>query len=465
VSSIADLAAGLAAAFLSGEWSARQLELRAQTALDARPRWLRGLCGRVIARLPEPPAEVQTRALELERDEPLIEAWKRAPTAWHIRQWFLPEPRMAAVSGPPAHWPLPPLTTLGALATMHTLEPAELAWFADVQRRNIARADAPLRHYHYRWVPKRSGGYRLLETPKPRIKRIQRTLLRELLSAIPPDDAAHGFVATRSVSSFVLPHVGQRVVLRLDLEDFFASIALRRVRALFARVGYPSEVAAALAGLCCAATPEAVLRANPERDPFERQRAAERLRSSHLPQGAPTSPALSNLIAFRLDRRLSGLARSAGGRYSRYADDLAFSGDRRFERGLRGFIPRAAAIVEEEGFRVRFRKLRAMRAGTQQRLCGLIVNARPNVARRDYDALRATLHNAARLGPASQNLSGQPDFRAHLLGRIAWVAHVHPQRGVRLRALFERIVWPPADAGPGAVAEAADAGHGTLSGS
>jgi RNA-directed DNA polymerase len=441
VTSVADLASGLAAAFLAGEWAIDQLEARACTALGARPRWLPALCRRVLGRLPQPPAEVRTLARELEGDDNLRKALRRSRRTWRIRSWFLPEARMAAVSGPPARWPVPALVSPGALAAAHGLEPAELAWFADVQRRNVARADPPLRHYHYGWVRKRSSGYRLLETPKPRLKRIQRTVLRELLSAIPPDDAAHGFVPTRSVLSFVAAHVGQRVVLRLDLENFFAAIALRRVRALFARVGYPSAVADALAGLCCAATPEVVLRANPETDPVERQRTAQRLRCSHLPQGSPTSPALSNLIAFRLDRRLAGLARAAGGRYSRYADDLAFSGDGGFERGLPRFIARACAIADDEGFRVRFRKIRVLRAGRQQRLCGLVVNARPNVARRDYDALRATLHNAARLGPDSQNRQGHPDFRAHLSGRVDWIAHVHPQRGLRLRALFDRITW------------------------
>jgi len=291
-------------------------------------------------------------------------------------------------------------------------------------------------------VQKRSGGYRLLETPKSRVKRIQRWVLGSILSAVPPEPSAHGFVAERSLLSFVGPHVGMELVVRLDLEDFFATIAVARVRALFVRLGYPHAVARLLAGLCCVATPEHVLRANPDPDPAERYRAAQRLRIPHLPQGAPTSPALSNLIAWRLDRRLSGLARALELRYSRYADDLAFSGNRSLERGLRRFVARTGAIVEEEGFRIRFRKLRVMRAGGRQRLVGLVVNARPNVSRRDYDALRATLHNAARLGAASQNRAGHRDFRAHLEGRIAWIAHTNPARGARLRALFERIAWP-----------------------
>jgi hypothetical protein len=439
------LSEALASAFLAGEWTAPELEARAASAFESRPRWLRGACRRVLDAFPERPADVNELALWLERDERIGSALRRSSGRLHVRRWFLPEPRMHVVSGPLAEFPALPIPTLGDLAGALSLQPAELAWFADTTHRNRARASEPLRHYRYRWVRKRSSGYRLLETPKPRIKRIQRWLLREVLPAVPVDAAAHGFAPGRSALTFVAAHVGQHVLVRLDLEDFFASIAVARVRALFRRVGYPHGVACALAGLCCVPTPEFVLRANPEPDGGERYRVAQRLRIPHLPQGAPTSPALSNLIAWRLDRRLSGLARAAGARYSRYADDLAFSGDRAFARGVERFVVRVGAIAEEEGFRLRFRKMRVMKAGGRQQLAGLVINERPNAPRQDYDALRAVLHNAARHGPTSQNRDQHPDYRAHLQGRIAWIEQTNPQRGARLQRLFERITWPDVD--------------------
>ncbi|HMJ11343.1 MAG TPA: reverse transcriptase family protein [Polyangiaceae bacterium] len=438
----ADFSEGLASALLDGAWSSSELESRARVALGSRPRWLRPLCARVLASFPEPPAETRSLALHLEQDARLAAALKRAGRMPRIRRWFLPEPRMAARPVALASIALPPIDRLGTLADMLSLSPAQLAWFADVRGLNAARASEQLSHYHYRWVAKRSGGYRLLETPKLRIKRMQRWLLRELLSHVPPEPSAHGFVPRRSVLSFVADHVGKAVVLRLDLEDFFATIAVARVHALFARLGYPHTVAQTLAGLCCVATPEAILRANPEPDPSERHRAAQRLRIPHLPQGAPTSPALSNLVAWRLDRRLSGLARALGLSYSRYADDLAFSGERTLLRRSTRFVVRAGAIALEEGFRLRYRKLRVMPHTGRQHLAGLIINARPNVPRRDYDALRATLHNAIQHGPDSQNRTGHPDFRAQLEGRITWIAQTNQLRATRLRTLFDRIHWP-----------------------
>src|SRR6185437_9583766 len=123
----------------------------------------------------------------------------------------------------------------------------------------------------------------------------------------------------------------------------------------------------------------------------------------HLPQGAPTSPALANLCLYRADCRLAGLAKSAEAEYTRYADDLAFSGGDAFERCVERFSTHVAAILFEEGFSVHHRKTRIMRQGVRQHLAGLVSNRCMNVARSDFDRLKATLTNCVRLGPASQN--------------------------------------------------------------
>jgi RNA-directed DNA polymerase len=170
----------------------------------------------------------------------------------------------------------------------------------------------------------------------------------------------------------------------------------------------------------------------------------QRLRQPHLPQGASTSPALSNLAAWRLDVRLAALASSYGATMTRYADDLAFAGDRAFRRSLRFFLPQVGAIALEEGFRINHRKTRVMPRSRRQQLCGLVVNEKPNLPRREVDNLRALLFNAARFGPQSQNRERHPRFRAQLEGRIGHVASIHPARGQRLRALFERIRWDAA---------------------
>jgi hypothetical protein len=126
---------------------------------------------------------------------------------------------------------------------------------------------------------------------------------------------------------------------------------------------------------------------------------------------------------------------------TRYADDLAFAGDSAFQRSLRFFVPQVGAIALEEGFRINHRKTQIMSRGGRQQLCGLVVNDHPNLPREEVDKLRALLFNAARSGPESQNREGHSHFRAHLEGRISWVASVNPARGARLRAVFDRISW------------------------
>lgn len=157
----------------------------------------------------------------------------------------------------------------------------------------------------------------------------------------------------------------------------------------------------------------------------------------HLAQGAPTSPALANLAAHRLDARLSALATKEGLAYTRYADDLCFSGEFVGDR----FLGWVEAIARDERFRIHPRKTRRMHRGTRQRVTSIVVNEHPNVDRPTFDRLKATLTNCVRHGPASQNRAEHPDFRAHLQGRIAWVSMVSPRRGEKLRALFDAIRW------------------------
>lgn len=318
----------------------------------------------------------------------------------------------------------------------------ELAWLANRQRRERrSQADAPGR-YTYRRVTKRSGASRLIEAPGSRLRTLQRHILAGVLDKIPPHDAAHGFRAGRSVRSYVAPHVGRRVVLKLDLLDFFPTISAARVMAVLLTAGYPEPVARLLCGLCANIAPAWIWDSAtaPPRG-AESAGSRRRLQQPHLPQGAPTSPALAKLCAFRLDARLGGLAAYAGAVYTRYADDLAFSGDRDFERTLGRFAAHVGAIAIEEGFAVNHRKTRIMRRGVRQRVAGVVVNERPNVARVDYDTLNAILHNCVTYGPGDQNRSGHRDFRSHLLGRIGYVGSLNPARGDRLRRMFERIDW------------------------
>ncbi len=292
--------------------------------------------------------EVPRLAEFLRDDEGFRKARRRHALRLRFDRW--PEPIMTPAPGPPGSWPVPPITTTTELARFLDIEPNQLDWFADYQSRERLATVEPLRHYRYRWVAKRSGSLRLIEAPKPRLKRLQRRVLDAILANIPTHDAAHGFRPGRSVLSFVEPHVGRSIVLKMDLRDFFVSISAARVIALYLTAGYPEPVARLLTGLCTNTIPlEVWKQAGDFHDNGARAvaswQAGRLYRRPHLPQGAPTSPALANLAMFRLDARLAGLARAAEAHYTRYADDLVFSGGEAFARSIGRFPIHVAATV------------------------------------------------------------------------------------------------------------------------
>ena len=289
-------------------------------------------------------------------------------------------------------------------------------------------------HYVYHWLPKRNG-FRLIESPRPFMKIAQEQILENLLNRIPVHPAAHGFVAGHSPVTNALPHTGKRVVVKFDLENFYTSVKFSRVVSIYRSIGYCREVSLWLARLTTSAIPMSM--------PFPdgSLRPLYPYLSRHLPQGAPTSPALANLSAFSLDVRLSGLARSFDAEYTRYADDLTFSGSDQFLRSLRVFIPLVEQIIRSERFQVNQSKRRVLRNNQQQKVTGVVVNEHTNVPRKEFDLLKAILTNCIRKGPASQNREGHPDFASHLRGRVAYVQQLNPNRGQRLLQLYQQIRW------------------------
>ncbi len=357
--------------------------------------------------------------------------WFRRWGAERVRRWrHLPQPAEMV-----ARWEgLPILNGVADLADWLGI-PAlgELHWLAGIERGG-EEVGGRLGHYTYRWIPRKHGASpRLLASPKPRLKAAQHRILRGILERVPLHDAAHGFRRGRSILTFAEVHVRRDCVLRADLAEFFPSIRFGRVAAFFETAGYPSSVARLLAGLCCHAPPRSLVR-EAGLPPSE----VARWTRPHLPQGAPTSPALSNALAFRFDRRLAGLAAAAGADYTRYADDLAFSGGDGLRRGAARFLDRVAAIALEEGFELNYRKSRVMPACARQRLAGVVVNERPNTTRATYDELKAILHRWETRGLAAC-AGDDPVFAERLLGRIAALGQLNLEKGGKLRLRFERL--------------------------
>lgn len=225
-------------------------------------------------------------------------------------------------------------------------------------------------------IPKRSGGTREIVAPDPATKALQRRILHRMLARLPVHPACHGFERDRSIVSNALPHAGRPVVVRLDVKEFFRSTSARRVRRFFRVLGWNREAAAILTRLTTL--------------------------DGGLPQGAPTSPRLANLVNIQLDARLEGLAHAFQATYTRYADDLTFS----FEdegHGLVGPVIRATRrFLRQTGYEMHEgRKLRIRRRHQRQLVTGLVVNSRVALPRSRRRWLRAVEHHIRTGRPAT----------------------------------------------------------------
>ena len=320
---------------------------------------------------------------------------------------------------------LPALSTPAELAEALGLSVSRLRWLA-------FHAEAATRvHYVTFEVPKKSGGTRTLSAPHRSLASAQRWILDRIVGHLPAEPEAHGFLHGRSILTNASPHAGQCVVVNMDLKNFFPSVGYRRVRSVFRRLGYSPSVATILALLGTECPRRPVI--------YDGTTYHVATAPRGLPQGASTSPGLSNQVARRLDRRLAGLARKLGATYTRYADDLTFSGDKTLDAKVGYLMARVRHLAQAEGFAVNEAKSRVLRKNAAQVVTGLVVNDRPGVPRDEVRRLRAILHRARLEGLDAQNREGHPNFRAWLRGKIAYVSMARPEVGGRLLAEFEAL--------------------------
>lgn len=232
---------------------------------------------------------------------------------------------------------------------------------------------APQRYRTF-YIPKKSGGLREIHAPKPRLATLLHLLNIMLKAVYTPGPSAMGFAEGRSIVDNASQHTGQYYVLNLDLCDFFSSIPQARV---WARIKCPpfnfsDEVARVIAGLCCTLNKEKT--------------------HNVLPQGAPTSPLLTNAVCDRLDRQMRALARRYGLHYSRYADDMTFSSMYNVFQPEGEFMKKVRETVTAQGFTLNEKKTRLLRSNQRQEVTGLTVNNRVNVSRKYVRDLRCVLH-------------------------------------------------------------------------
>ena len=334
------------------------------------------------------------------------------------------------------------LAQLGLPIFANIIDLAEAMDLTTGQLRYLAyhRKTATTTHYRRFSIPKKTGGVRNISAPMPRLKKAQHWVLANILYKLTTHNQAHGFVPQRSIISNAEQHVGSQVVINMDLKDFFPTIAFRRVKGLFVALGYSEQIATVLGLLCTEPMIDEV-----ELDGTKYFVArGERF----LPQGAPTSPAITNLICYRLDHRFAGVAKKLGWTYSRYADDLTLS-CRTSSQNINRVLWQSRQIIDNEGFVIHPNKIQVMRKGSRQEVTGIVVNEKINVSRTHLRQFRAVLHriksqgnaNGVQFGTAGANIAQV------LQGFANFVNMVNPEKGAKLMAEVKELLALPTFAG------------------
>lgn len=317
---------------------------------------------------------------------------------------------------------LPPLHTAADLAQAMGVTLAELRFLAF--NRQVSR----ISHYQRFSIAKKSGGERHISAPMPRLKRAQYWVLDQILMRVPVHKAVHGFLPGRSILTNAAPHVGQAVVINLDLKDFFPSISMPRVRGVFKQLGYSQQVATLLALLSTEAPTDEVA--------IDDQRYFVAQGQRVLPQGAPSSPMITNILCRRLDARLQASAAKLGFHYTRYADDLTFSADAQHSRHSAKLLWRVKQIIASEGLTLHPDKQQVMRRHQQQHVTGLVVNDKLSIDRETLRRFRAVLHLAESKGTQGLQWNGSANLREALLGYANFISMARPALG---KAYAQRV--------------------------
>lgn len=282
-------------------------------------------------------------------------------------------------------------------------------------------------HYRRFAIRKKTGETRKISAPMPRLKKAQYWIHECILSRVELHQNAHGFRPGRSIVTNATPHVGSQIVVNMDLRDFFPSVSYRRVKGMFRSLGYSEAIATILALIC--SEPDVSEVRMDGRTYYVAQ--GER----KLPQGAPTSPVITNIICRGMDARLTHIATALGGVYTRYADDLTFS----FKDGsanIGTLLRQVNQVVCDESFTVHPDKTRVQRVGSHQEVTGLTVNERVSVPRQRLRQFRAALFQIEKDGPAGKKWGRSNDVIAAIEGFANFVKMVEPKKGA---ALFDRV--------------------------
>lgn len=282
-------------------------------------------------------------------------------------------------------------------------------------------------HYRHFTRKKRDGGTRDIFTPRARLKEVQRHILDDFLHRVRLNSHAQGFRRKRSIITNAARHIDKNIVIKMDAKEFFPSITFQRVSGMFASLGYPRQVSVLLTKLVT--------------------------HRGRLPIGAPTSPAISNIVCRRMDKRFARLGEKMGFDYSRYADDLTISSN---NKKLTKMIPFFKEIMRDEGFEVKEAKMRILRNSGRQKVTGIVVNKKRNIERKEIKKLRAVIHNCKHKDIRQEAITWAKrekklddpyaytlrEFKSSLLGKINFVKSVNPEMGGKLFQQVTALQFP-----------------------
>ena len=338
---------------------------------------------------------------------------------------------------------LPVIFSLSHLAHLVDVSPKHL-------RPVVDRMSDPYRHFRLR---KKTGGkgskapkrrYRDIYAPQPYILRTQRWIAQNILNVRQPHISSFGFAPKSDMLDAATLHCGCTWLLKMDVQNFFESITERQAYRVFRECGYTALFSFQLARLCTRSVDQKHYHHLKESE-YPHPPAVE----GYLPQGAPTSPMLSNLAVYSLDTRLSRIAKMLGWKYSRYADDLAFSTDKKSSRTevlkLRSIVE---ASINGAGLLPNHSKTRISPPGARKVLLGVLIDReRPRLTRRFKDNIETHLYalNHKDLGIEAhrdkRGFSSTTGMRHHILGLIAFAHHVDKTYAAKLYCEFNKVGW------------------------
>lgn len=246
---------------------------------------------------------------------------------------------------------------------------AELCNFLKVEERDLRQIQPQYREFR---IPKRNGNSRLIHSPENSLKKLQKTIKYRLFDGLKVHPGCKGFEFLESIATNAIEHVGKAVIIKIDIRDFFHSTGEDKIFNYLRKIGWNVEASELLTKLTT--------------------------HKGSLPQGAPTSPKLSNLVNYRLDTRLAGFAQSVDASYTRFADDITFSINEDDSEKIQQILSFTRQILLENGYRPNKRKIRVCRQHQQQKVTGLVVNKKMQLPRETRRWLRAVKHRYAKTG-------------------------------------------------------------------